>query len=80
MLVIVRDDVGDGRAPILHLDAPVGRKGNEGHGPVRVELVSAVLPVDGCLDARGISRVGLVAVLRLFEKARVGAAREQSAA
>ena len=71
LIVVVSDNIGDSRTPVLHLNPSVRAKGIQSHGPVVVESIRAVLPVDGRLDAGRVGGVGFVSVCSFFEKAGV---------
>ena len=72
-LVVFRDQVGDGRARVLHLDPAVRGERVERHGAVVVELIGTVLPEDVGGDAGWVAGVRGEAVLSFLEEAGVGA-------
>jgi hypothetical protein len=73
LLIVVRDDVGDSRTWVLHLNPPIRTEGVQCDRAVVVQPVSPMLPEDGGLDTGRVGRVGVVAVLCFFKVSCVGA-------
>lgn len=78
-LIVIGDQVGDGRTGILYLNPPIGGKGEQGQRAVVVQLVSAVLPENERRDTTRVGGVGIVSILSLFKVAVVGAAKPSGA-
>lgn len=74
-LVIVGNDVGDGRTGVLNLYSTVGSKGRERDRAIVVQTVCAVLPPDNGLDTRWVGGIGFVSVVGLLKVSVIGAGR-----
>jgi hypothetical protein len=77
-LIVVSDQIRNGRTRVLNLNPSISREREEGQRPVVVQLVSSVLPEDEGRDAPGVGGVGVVSILSLFEVPIVGAERRAS--
>lgn len=72
LLIVERDDVGDGCAWVLDLNATVGGPRVEDERSVAAKGVRAVLPEDDGGNAVRKGSIGCEAILRLLEEAVVG--------